>query len=200
MQQQTTVLSTSGSYLSPGVAFSPCHIQQIGAVSLNGLPATPIAPASGESPSGACGWVVRAGAGTGCHMMLFCSPGLHSPPLLGTAAVPGLVAPITNGFAGVVPFPGGHPALETVYANGLVPYPGNSWGPQGLGAWQGGHPWDKHDYALVPREQRGRTKGVPVGQIIAVGTEKEFKHRNFASRRFQVQIPVWAPWVVSLSL
>ncbi|XP_036746637.1 CUGBP Elav-like family member 5 isoform X2 [Manis pentadactyla] len=98
MQQQTTVLSTSGSYLSPGVAFSPCHIQQIGAVSLNGLPATPIAPASG----------------------------LHSPPLLGTTAVPGLVAPITNGFAGVVPFPGGHPALETVYANGLVPYPAQS--------------------------------------------------------------------------
>ncbi|XP_032108199.1 CUGBP Elav-like family member 5 isoform X4 [Sapajus apella] len=98
MQQQTTVLSTSGSYLSPGVAFSPCHIQQIGAVSLNGLPATPIAPASG----------------------------LHSPPLLGTTAVPGLVAPITNGFAGVVPFPSGHPALETVYANGLVPYPAQS--------------------------------------------------------------------------
>ncbi|KAF5915664.1 hypothetical protein HPG69_005599 [Diceros bicornis minor] len=92
MQQQTTVLSTSGSYLSPGVAFSPCHIQQIGAVSLNGLPATPIAPASG----------------------------LHSPPLLGTATVPGLVAPITNGFAGVVPFPGGHPALETVPP--LVPH------------------------------------------------------------------------------
>ncbi|XP_054980840.1 CUGBP Elav-like family member 5 isoform X5 [Sorex araneus] len=98
MQQQTTVLSTSGSYLSPGVAFSPCHIQQIGAVSLNGLPATPIAPTSG----------------------------LHSPPLLGTAAVPGLVAPIPNGFAGVMPFPGGHPALETVYANGLVPYPAQS--------------------------------------------------------------------------
>ncbi|XP_045445009.1 CUGBP Elav-like family member 5 isoform X10 [Pipistrellus kuhlii] len=98
MQQQTTVLSTSGSYLGPGVAFSPCHIQQIGAVSLNGLPATPIAPASG----------------------------LHSPPLLSTAAVPGLMAPITNSFAGVVPFPGGHPALETVYANGLMPYPAQS--------------------------------------------------------------------------
>ncbi|XP_054038133.1 CUGBP Elav-like family member 5 isoform X2 [Rissa tridactyla] len=69
MQQQTTVLSTShGSYLSPGVAFSPCHIQQIGAVSLNGLPAAPIAPTS------------------------------------------------------VVPFPNGHPTLETVYTNGLVPY------------------------------------------------------------------------------
>ncbi|NXX53387.1 CELF5 protein, partial [Scopus umbretta] len=95
MQQQTTVLSTShGSYLSPGVAFSPCHIQQIGAVSLNGLPAAPIAPTSG----------------------------LHSPPLLGTAAMPGLVAPISNGFTGVVPFPNGHPTLETVYTNGLVPY------------------------------------------------------------------------------
>ncbi|XP_050177302.1 CUGBP Elav-like family member 5 isoform X3 [Myiozetetes cayanensis] len=95
MQQQTTVLSTShGSYLNPGVAFSPCHIQQIGAISLNGLPAAPIAPTSG----------------------------LHSPSLLGTAAMPGLVAPISNGFTGVVPFPNGHPTLETVYTNGLVPY------------------------------------------------------------------------------
>ncbi|XP_060038004.1 CUGBP Elav-like family member 5 isoform X4 [Erinaceus europaeus] len=97
MQQQTTVLSAAGTYLSPGVGFSPCHIQQIGAVSLNGLPATPIAPASG----------------------------LHSPSLLSAAAVPGLVAPI-NGFSGVVPFPAGHPALETVYANGLIPYPAQS--------------------------------------------------------------------------
>ncbi|NXW66415.1 CELF5 protein, partial [Eurystomus gularis] len=97
MQQQTTVLSTShGSYLGPGVAFSPCHIQQIGAVSLNGLPAAPVAPTSG----------------------------LQSPPLLGTAAVPGLVAPISNGFTGVVPFPNGHPTLETVYTNGLAPYSG----------------------------------------------------------------------------
>ncbi|NXJ71415.1 CELF5 protein, partial [Rostratula benghalensis] len=97
MQQQTTVLSTShGSYLSPGVTFSPCHIQQIGAVSLNGLPAAPIASTSG----------------------------LHSPPLLGPAAMPGLMAPISNGFTGVVPFPNGHPTLETVYTNGLVPYSG----------------------------------------------------------------------------
>ncbi|XP_042669079.1 CUGBP Elav-like family member 5 isoform X3 [Centrocercus urophasianus] len=99
MQQQTTVLSTShGSYLSPSVAFSPCHIQQIGAVSLNGLPAAPIAQTSG----------------------------LHSPPLLGTTAMPGLVAPISNGFTGVVPFPNGHPSLETVYTNGFVPYSAQS--------------------------------------------------------------------------
>ncbi|OXB53662.1 UNVERIFIED_CONTAM: hypothetical protein H355_011897 [Colinus virginianus] len=99
MQQQTTVLSTShGSYLSPGVTFSPCHIQQIGAVSLNALPAAPIAQTSG----------------------------LHSPPLLGTTAVPGLVAPIPNGFTGVVPFPGSHPSLEAVYTNGFVPYSAQS--------------------------------------------------------------------------
>lgn len=128
MQQQTTVLSTSGSYLSPGVAFSPCHIQQIGAVSLNGLPATPVAPASGEQLPGARGRLGRPHAAAR-PADRFPSTGLHSPPLLGTTAVPGLVAPITNGFAGVVPFPGGHPALETVYANGLVPYPGNCGGP-----------------------------------------------------------------------
>ncbi|XP_040393814.1 CUGBP Elav-like family member 5 isoform X4 [Cygnus olor] len=99
MQQQTTVLSTShGSYVSPGVAFSPCHIQQIGAVSLNGLPATPVAQTSG----------------------------LHSPPLLGTTGVPGLVAPISNGFTSVVPFPNGHPTLETVYTSGFVPYSAQS--------------------------------------------------------------------------
>ncbi|XP_068025631.1 CUGBP Elav-like family member 5 isoform X6 [Melanerpes formicivorus] len=128
MQQQTTVLSAShGSYLSPGVAFSPCHIQQIGAVSLNGLPAAPIAPASGEGLVWAKAQQVlhhpqSSGPGTqhGAHT------GLHSPPLLGTAAMPGLVAPISNGFTGVVPFPNGHPTLETVYTNGLVPYSAQS--------------------------------------------------------------------------
>lgn len=38
--------------------------------------------------------------------------------------MPGLVAPISNGFTGVVPLPNGHPTLETVYTNGLVPYSG----------------------------------------------------------------------------
>ncbi|NXS44566.1 CELF5 protein, partial [Balaeniceps rex] len=131
MQQQTTVLSTShGSYLSPGVAFSPCHIQQIGAVSLNGLPATPIAPTSG----------------------------LHSPPLLGTAAMPGLVAPISNGFTGVVPFPNGHPTLETVYTNGLVPYSERFFQlPTGQAlrlAWQGvgggGRETDRQNVCVIP--------------------------------------------------
>ncbi|XP_066491451.1 CUGBP Elav-like family member 5 isoform X33 [Tiliqua scincoides] len=94
MQQQTVLSASHGSFMSPtSLTFSPCHIQQIGTVSLNGLPATPIAQTSG----------------------------LHSPPLLSTTAVPGLVAPIANSFPGVLPIPSSHPTLEAVYANGLVP-------------------------------------------------------------------------------
>ncbi|XP_077188232.1 CUGBP Elav-like family member 5 isoform X3 [Paroedura picta] len=93
MQQQTVLSASHGSFVSPSLTFSPCHLQQIGTVSLNGLPATPVPQTSG----------------------------LHSPPLLGTTAVPGLVTPITNSFTGVVPIPSGHPTLEAVYANGLMP-------------------------------------------------------------------------------
>ncbi|XP_061456635.1 CUGBP Elav-like family member 5 isoform X2 [Rhineura floridana] len=93
MQQQTVLSASHGGFVSPALTFSPCHIQQIGTVSLNGLPATPIAQTSG----------------------------LHSPPLLGPATVPGLVTPIANSFAGVVPISNSHPTLEAVYANGLVP-------------------------------------------------------------------------------
>ncbi|XP_032992655.1 CUGBP Elav-like family member 5 isoform X2 [Lacerta agilis] len=93
MQQQTVLSASHGNFVSPSLTFSPCHIQQIGTVSLNGLPATPVAQTSG----------------------------LHSPPLLGTTAIPGLVAPITNSFAGVLPIPSSHPTLEAVYTNGLLP-------------------------------------------------------------------------------
>ncbi|XP_054835523.1 CUGBP Elav-like family member 5 isoform X2 [Eublepharis macularius] len=47
MQQQTVLSASHGSFVSPSLTFSPCHIQQIGTVSLNGLPATPIAQTSG---------------------------------------------------------------------------------------------------------------------------------------------------------
>uniref|UniRef100_H9GNS6 RRM domain-containing protein n=1 Tax=Anolis carolinensis TaxID=28377 RepID=H9GNS6_ANOCA len=98
MQQQTVLSASHGNFVSPTLTFSPCHIQQIGTVSLNSLPSSPITQTSG----------------------------LHSPSLLGSTAVPGLVAPIANSFAGVVPIPSSHhPSLEAVYANGLVPCAGN---------------------------------------------------------------------------
>ncbi|XP_060640972.2 CUGBP Elav-like family member 5 isoform X1 [Anolis sagrei] len=94
MQQQTVLSASHSNFVSPTLTFSPCHIQQIGTVSLNNLPSSPITQTSG----------------------------LHSPSLLGSTAVPGLVAPLTNSFAGVVPIPSSHhPSLEAVYANGLVP-------------------------------------------------------------------------------
>uniref|UniRef100_A0A663N1B9 CUGBP Elav-like family member 5 n=1 Tax=Athene cunicularia TaxID=194338 RepID=A0A663N1B9_ATHCN len=72
--------------------------------------------------------ITRVCVGKGCPLGHGAAPylGLHSPPLLGTAAMPGLVAPISNGFTGVVPFPNGHPTLEAVYTNGLVPYSAQS--------------------------------------------------------------------------
>ncbi|XP_015266780.1 PREDICTED: CUGBP Elav-like family member 5 isoform X3 [Gekko japonicus] len=50
MQQQTVLSASHGSFVSPSLAFSPCHIQQIGTVSLNGLPVTPVAQTSGVVP------------------------------------------------------------------------------------------------------------------------------------------------------
>ncbi|NXI54539.1 CELF5 protein, partial [Chloroceryle aenea] len=75
---------------------------------------------AGRPPEGLCNRCGKASQ----HLGDVPGFGLHSPPLLGTAAMPGLVAPISNGFTGVVPFPNGHPTLETVYTNGLVPYSG----------------------------------------------------------------------------
>lgn len=109
-----------------------------------------------QGPKG--GWAGQGQGQAQAPRGLLRSAGLHSPPLLGTTAVPGLVAPITNGFAGVVPFPGGHPALETVYANGLVPYPGNRSGPPGLrgGGWgrEGVSGTGMSSCATVPGTQR----------------------------------------------
>lgn len=51
------------------------------------------------------------------------SSGLSSPPAnITTSAVPSIVTPIVNGFTGIPHQPNGHPAVETVYTNGLPPY------------------------------------------------------------------------------
>ncbi|MEQ2214094.1 CUGBP Elav-like member 5, partial [Xenoophorus captivus] len=39
-----------------------------------------------------------------------------------TSGVPSIVTPIVNGFTGIPHQPNGHPAVETVYTNGLPPY------------------------------------------------------------------------------
>uniref|UniRef100_A0A3B3QUQ8 Uncharacterized protein n=1 Tax=Paramormyrops kingsleyae TaxID=1676925 RepID=A0A3B3QUQ8_9TELE len=55
------------------------------------------------------------------------SAGLSSPPAnIATSAVPSIVTPIVNGFAGIPHQPNGHPAVEAVYANGLPAYSAQS--------------------------------------------------------------------------
>lgn len=100
----------------PGVAFSPCHIQQIGAVSYNGLPATPIAPASGESLPGGHRWgqsraMTLSLSWAGPHDALpapqdCISPRCSALPLCPTSW------PHLCGFAGVIRLPWRAPCLK----------------------------------------------------------------------------------------
>uniref|UniRef100_A0A3Q2ZMI7 Cugbp, Elav-like family member 5a n=1 Tax=Kryptolebias marmoratus TaxID=37003 RepID=A0A3Q2ZMI7_KRYMA len=96
MQQQAAIMAaTHGGYLTPSVAFPATQIHQMGALNINSLPPTPMTPVSG----------------------------LSSPPAnITTSAVPSIVTPIVNGFTGIPHQPNGHPAVETVYTNGLPPY------------------------------------------------------------------------------
>ncbi|XP_054586101.1 CUGBP Elav-like family member 5a isoform X10 [Nothobranchius furzeri] len=96
MQQQAAIMAaTHGGYLTPSVAFPATQIHQMGALNINSLPPTPMTPMSG----------------------------LSSPPAnITTSAVPSIVTPIVNGFTGIPHQPNGHPAVETVYTNGLPPY------------------------------------------------------------------------------
>ncbi|XP_070410201.1 CUGBP Elav-like family member 5a isoform X15 [Nothobranchius furzeri] len=104
MQQQAAIMAaTHGGYLTPSVAFPATQIHQMGALNINSLPPTPMTPMSGEF-----------------HQTL---AGLSSPPAnITTSAVPSIVTPIVNGFTGIPHQPNGHPAVETVYTNGLPPY------------------------------------------------------------------------------
>ncbi|XP_070764855.1 CUGBP Elav-like family member 5a isoform X9 [Enoplosus armatus] len=95
MQQQAAIMAAShGGYLTPSVAFPATQIHQMGALNINSLPPTPMTPVSG----------------------------LSSPPANITTSVPSIVTPIVNGFTGIPHQPNGHPAVETVYTNGLPPY------------------------------------------------------------------------------
>ncbi|KAL8204166.1 UNVERIFIED_CONTAM: hypothetical protein K2H54_068423 [Gekko kuhli] len=72
-------------------------MQQMAALNMNGLAATPMTPTSGGS----------------------------TPPGITASAVPSIPSPIgVNGFTGLPPQANGQPAAEAVFANGIHPYPG----------------------------------------------------------------------------
>ncbi|XP_061098921.1 CUGBP Elav-like family member 5 [Conger conger] len=100
MQQQAAVMASHSGYLTPSVAFPTAQIHQVGALNLNGLSSASVTPVSG----------------------------LTSPPASISSAVPSLVTPIVNGFAGIPHQPNGHPphAVEALYTSGPHPYPAQS--------------------------------------------------------------------------
>uniref|UniRef100_A0A674E1I2 Cugbp, Elav-like family member 5a n=1 Tax=Salmo trutta TaxID=8032 RepID=A0A674E1I2_SALTR len=93
MQQQAAIMAAShGGYLTPSMAFPTTQLHQMGALSINGLPPNSMTPVSGDSPPA-------------------------------NITTPSIVTPIVNGFTGIPHHqPNGHPAVETMYSNGLPSY------------------------------------------------------------------------------
>ncbi|XP_066541626.1 CUGBP Elav-like family member 4 isoform X4 [Hoplias malabaricus] len=100
MQQQAALMAaTQGSYLNPMAAIAAAQMQQMAAFNVNGLVAAPMTPSSGTS----------------------------TPPGISATAVPSIAAPIgVNGFSALPPQSNGQPASETIYTNGIHPYPAQS--------------------------------------------------------------------------
>ncbi|XP_059802906.1 CUGBP Elav-like family member 4 isoform X37 [Hypanus sabinus] len=100
MQQQAALMAAAqGSYLNPMAAIAAAQMQQMAAFNVNGLVATPMTPSSGTS----------------------------TPPGINATAVPSIATPIgVNGFSAMPPQTNGQPTSDTIYANGIHPYPAQS--------------------------------------------------------------------------
>ncbi|KAM6060198.1 CUGBP Elav-like family member 6 isoform 6-T6 [Theristicus caerulescens] len=97
MQQQAALMAAAqGTCLNPMAAIAAAQMQQMAAFNVSGLVAAPLTPSSGTS----------------------------TPPGISTAPVPSIATPIgVNGFSPLPPQTNGQPASETIYTNGIHPYP-----------------------------------------------------------------------------
>ncbi|XP_067275255.1 CUGBP Elav-like family member 3-B [Pseudorasbora parva] len=100
MQQQAALMAaTQGSYLNPMAAIAAAQMQQMAAFNVNGLVAAPMTPSSGTS----------------------------TPPGISASALPSMAASMgVNGFSALPHQTNGQPASETIYTNGIHPYPAQS--------------------------------------------------------------------------
>ncbi|NXM65701.1 CELF3 protein, partial [Serilophus lunatus] len=100
MQQQAALMAAAqGTCLNPMAAIAAAQMQQMAAFNVSGLVATPLTPSSGTS----------------------------TPPGISTAPVPSIATPIgVNGFSPLPPQTNGQPASDTIYTNGIHPYPAQS--------------------------------------------------------------------------
>ncbi|XP_054244284.1 CUGBP Elav-like family member 6 isoform X40 [Indicator indicator] len=100
MQQQAALMAAAqGTCLNPMAAIAAAQMQQMAAFNVSGLVAAPLTPSSGTS----------------------------TPPGISTAPVPSIATPIgVNGFSPLPPQTNGQPASDTIYTNGIHPYPAQS--------------------------------------------------------------------------
>ncbi|NXU56800.1 CELF3 protein, partial [Turnix velox] len=100
MQQQAALMAAAqGTCLNPMAAIAAAQMQQMAAFNVSGLVAAPLTPSSGTS----------------------------TPPGISAAPVPSIATPIgVNGFSPLPPQTNGQPASETIYTNGIHPYPAQS--------------------------------------------------------------------------
>ncbi|CAI5793035.1 CUGBP Elav-like family member 6 isoform X5 [Podarcis lilfordi] len=95
-QQAALMAAAQGTCLNPMAAIAAAQMQQMAAFNVSGLVAAPMTPSSGTS----------------------------TPPGISTAPVPSIATPIgVNGFSPLPPQTNGQPASETIYTNGIHPYP-----------------------------------------------------------------------------
>ncbi|KAK1154618.1 hypothetical protein AOXY_G28118 [Acipenser oxyrinchus oxyrinchus] len=109
MQQQSAMVAAQSAYLNPMATMAAVQMQQMAALNANGLIATPIAtplaPSSGRRDTG----------------------GTSTPPTLAATPVPALPAQMgVNGYSTVPTQPSGQGASESIYSNGVHPYPAQS--------------------------------------------------------------------------
>ncbi|XP_035285473.1 CUGBP Elav-like family member 3 isoform X2 [Anguilla anguilla] len=100
VQQQALVAQSA--YLSPVATVAAVQLQQMAAINANGIIATPITSIAPSS-------------------------GTNTPPALAATPVPALPPPIgVNGYSQLPATANGQPASETLYTNGVHPYPAQS--------------------------------------------------------------------------
>uniref|UniRef100_A0A4X2LG22 CUGBP Elav-like family member 3 n=1 Tax=Vombatus ursinus TaxID=29139 RepID=A0A4X2LG22_VOMUR len=97
MQQQAALVAAHSAYLNPMATMAAVQMQHMAAINANGLIATPITPSSGTS----------------------------TPPAIAATPVSAIPAALgVNGYSPVPTQPTGQPAPDTLYPNGVHPYPG----------------------------------------------------------------------------
>ncbi|NXT17421.1 CELF3 protein, partial [Syrrhaptes paradoxus] len=123
MQQQAALMAAAqGTCLNPMAAIAAAQMQQMAAFNVSGLVAAPLTPSSGMAlPISPLILLSTLGADSPLPA------GTSTPPGISTAPVPSIATPIgVNGFTPLPPQTNGQPASETIYTNGIHPYPAQS--------------------------------------------------------------------------